>query len=84
MYKESVKYENLKTAYSLQYNTLQELADSNLQYFAEMQAAEIKREALQVDLNNALVALRKKKNNWLLPTAVGLVGGLVGGLVLSR
>lgn len=84
MYKESVKYQNIKVAYKLQYNTLQELAASNLEYFSEVQAEEIKRIALQKELNKAIVALRKKKSNWILPTTLGVVGGLVGGLLLSN
>ena len=84
MLKESRKHDSLKVAYNLQYTTLQAYAQSNLEYFAEVQESEIKLQALQIKLNESVKALRKKKNNWILPTTIGVVGGLVGGLVLSR
>ena len=64
MYKESLKHDNLKVAYEIQYSTLQDLANSNLKYFAEIQAIVIKRDALHIELNNAIESLRKKKSNW--------------------
>ncbi|MFC0605905.1 hypothetical protein [Winogradskyella pulchriflava] len=84
MVKESRKCDSLRVAYNAQYTTLQDLIKSNLDYFKKIQTEELKRANLQQQLDDSVKALRKKKNNWLLPTSIGVVGGLVLGVVISN
>lgn len=84
MAKESRKCDSLRVAYDLQLNQLNGLVESNLEYFKQIQTIELQRQNLQIQLDNSVKALRKKKNNWILPTSLGVVGGLVVGVVLSN
>ena len=84
MAKESRKCDSLRVAYNFQFATLQELVQSNLDYFQRVKSEQLKREELQLKLDESIKALRKKKNNWLLPTTIGTVVGLIGGIVLSN
>ncbi len=84
MAKESRKCDSLRVAYNFQFSKLQELAVINLDYFDKVEASEIKRKSLQIKLDESVKALRQKKSNWILPTALGVIGGLVGGMLLSN
>ena len=84
MAKESRKCDSLRVAYDLQLTTLNDLVESNLDYFKRIQASELQRQQLQLQLDESVKALRKKKNNWILPASIGLVGGLVGGFILTN
>ncbi|WP_179022076.1 hypothetical protein [Winogradskyella forsetii] len=82
MAKESRKCDSLRVAYGLQFNTLQAYAADNLEYLSKVTESNLQRELLQSKLDESVKALRKKKSNWILPTMIGVVGGLViGGLV---
>lgn len=84
MAKESRKCDSLRVAYNLQLTTLNDLVESNLNYFKRIQTAELQRQNLQLQLDKSVKALRKKKNNWILPASIGLVGGLVVGVLISN
>ena len=84
MAKESRKCDSLRVAYDLQLTTLNDLVESNLDYFKRIQASELQRQQLQLQLDESVKALRKNKNNWILPASIGLVGGLVGGFILTN
>jgi hypothetical protein len=84
MAKESRKCDSLRVAYDLQLKSLNDLIISNLEYFKRMQTSEQQREKLQIQLDDSVKALRKKKSNWILPTSLGVVGGLVLGIVISN
>lgn len=71
-------------AYDFQFKALQDLAKTNLNYFSEIQKTQKQRDEIQLKLDASVKALRKKKSNWILPTALGVVGGLVGGVIISR
>lgn len=84
MVKESRKCDSLRVAYKEQGLLLSGLVESNLEYFKKLKADELKRAQLQQQLDASIKALRKKKNNWLLPTSIGVVGGLIVGVVISN
>lgn len=84
MAKESRKCDSLRVAYDLQLKSLNDLVESNLDYFKRMQFFEIERQQLQLQIDESVKALRKKKNNWLLPTSLGVVGGVVLGVLISN
>lgn len=84
MAKESRKCDSLRVAYNLQYTTLQDLVIANLDYFKQVKTEEAKRIEIQKQLDESIKALRKKRNNWLLPATIGAVGGLIGGFVLTK
>lgn len=84
MAKESRKCDSLRVAYNLQYTTLQDLVIANLDYFKQVKKEEAKRIEIQKQLDKSIKALRKKRNNWLLPATIGAVGGLIGGFVLTK
>lgn len=78
------KCDSLRVAYNLQLNSFNDLINSNLEYFKKLQEEELKRKQLQEQLDDSVKALRRKKNNWLLPTSLGIVGGVVLGVVISN
>lgn len=84
MAKESRVCDSLRIAYDSQLKTLNVLVESNFDYFKLMQAAELKRDQLQIELEESVEALRKKKNNWVLPTSLGVIGGVVIGAFISN
>lgn len=84
MAKESRKCDSLRVAYDLQFKSLNDLINSNLDYFKRMRTSEMQREKLQIQLDDSVKALRKKKNNWILPTSLGVVGGVVLGVLISN
>lgn len=84
MAKESRKCDSLRVAYDLQLKSLNDLVESNLDYFKRMQFFEIERQQLQLQIDESVKALRKKKNNWILPTSLGVVGGVVLGVLISN
>lgn len=84
MAKESRKCDSLRVAYDLQLKSLNDLVESNLDYFKRMQFFEIERQQLQLQIDESVKALRKKKNNWLLPTSLGVVGGVVLGVLIGK
>ena len=60
------------------------LIETNLTYFGQINTYQSETERLQLELDQSVKALRKKKNAWQLPTALGLVGGLIGGVLLAN
>lgn len=81
MIKDIEKYKLYKSAYDFQYISLKEYAKSSLDYFSKVQESEIKMHALQMELDNSIKALREKKSDWVLPTSLGVVGGLILGIL---
>lgn len=84
MAKESRKCDSLRVAYNLQYSTLQELVIANLDYFKQVREEEAKRIEIQKQLDESIKALRNKKNNWIVPAAIGTIGGLIGGFIITN
>lgn len=78
------KCDSLKVAYDSKTLLFDNMVKRNLSLFDEIQKQQSKRELLQKQLDQSVKALRKKKNNWLLPTAIGIVGGIVTGVIISN
>jgi len=60
------------------------LVETNLTYFGRINTYQSETVRLQLQLDESVKALRKKKNAWQLPTALGVIGGLVGGVLISN
>ena len=79
------KCDSLRVAYVSQVGNINELVQLNLKYYNNIQANIKSKEKLQLELDESLKALRKKKKgNWILPTAIGITGGLLGGVLLVK
>ena len=78
------KCDSTRVAYKLQVRTLDILVESNLRFFEQIQQHQIQQEQLQKQIDDSVKALRKKKNNWILPTSIGVVAGLVGGAIINN
>lgn len=83
MIKDLEKFKLYKSSYDFQYLSLKAYAKSSLDYFAKAQSYEIKKTALQLQLDAYIEAQNKPKNNWVLPTSVGVVVGLLVGVVFG-
>lgn len=84
MAKESRKCDSLRVAYNSQLTVFNDLVESNLAYFKKLRDEEAKRLELQKQLDASVKALRKKRNNWILPASIGAVGGVVLGALISN
>ncbi len=60
------------------------LVETNLAYFSQLNTYQSETERLQLQLDKSVKALRRKKNNWILPTTIGVVGGLIGGVLIAN
>lgn len=79
------KCDSLRVAYDNQVNTLNDLVQLNLEYYNMIEANVKIQQNLQLQLDQSVKALRKKKRgNWILPTTIGVVGGLVGGVIIAK
>ena len=60
------------------------IVETNIEYFKRVSEEEAKRIQLQKEYDESVEALKKKKYNWMLPTSLGVVIGLVVGMVLGN
>ena len=78
------KCDSLRVAYDNQVSAFNILIKSNTEFLQQIQEDQKKRDILQKQLDDSVKALRKKKNNWLLPTGIGLGVGIVGGFIIAN
>lgn len=82
--KELDKCDSLRVAYDYQKKALADLVVSNLKFFNQYNAEVELRTQLQTDLDESINALKRKQNNWLMPTALGVLGGFAVGVLTSN
>lgn len=83
--KEMDKCDSLRVAYNKQVLNINNLIETNLSYFRTLQQKQARQIELQNQLYESVKALRKKKKgNWIVPTLIGLAGGLTGGVLLIK
>ena len=86
IYKESLKCDSLKVAYTAKSIALNNIISSNLSIFKELESERLKRSEIEkqyLEANKKLLKESKKKNNNILYGTIGISAGLIIGILLN-